>query len=59
MNVREIRVRIVHGGGEWVRVLKNPSQWMRTPIWTVTFETMKQMESEQYLRSKGFVWTKY
>jgi len=28
---------------------------LTSPIWKITVETMKQLESEQYLKQKGFV----
>ena len=49
-----ITVRILTGSAEYVKVLKNPSQYWETRIWKLGVETMNQLESEQYILGKGF-----
>jgi hypothetical protein len=49
--LKRITVRILTANEEWSR--EAPYEVYR-PIWALGFETMNQLESPQYLLSKGF-----
>lgn len=49
----KLTARIITGSAEYVKPLK--TNHLNTPIWRLTFETMKQLHSEQWLASNGFV----
>lgn len=48
----QITARIITGDAEYTKVLNN--NFMRLPIWKICTETMKQLESEQYIFQQGF-----
>ena len=48
----ELRAVIITGNAQYEKPLHNG--YMRRPIWKICTETMKQLESEQYLTQKGF-----
>lgn len=53
MKIKTLTVRIITGNAEYIKVLK--TNQLKVPIWKLGFETMKQLESEQWLSQNGFV----
>jgi hypothetical protein len=47
-----IVARIITGKSEWIREVPHEK---KRPIWKICAETQKQLESEQWLKSKGFI----
>jgi hypothetical protein len=48
----KIKAVIITGSAQYEKQI-NPSAFNR-PIWKLTVETMKQLDSEQYILQKGF-----
>lgn len=52
MIVKSMRAVIITGDARYEKEL-SMNHWM-APIWKICTETMKQLNSEQYILSKGF-----
>jgi hypothetical protein len=48
----EIKAIIITGACRYEKVLH--LNYMRSPIWKICTETLKQLDSEQYILQKGF-----
>ena len=48
----KLKAKIITANAIYTKDLKHCQ--MTSPIWKITVETMKQLESEQYILGKGF-----